>query len=871
MAGAVVSGAPSQKSSYYRVYEPARSPKPGRDPAPHQTQALGEMERWYEPGKNLGGILVLPTGGGKTFVATRFMCRNPLSDGYRVLWLAHTHHLLEQALGAFNNAMSFVRSNRVRVRVVSGAVEHFSPPGIRRDDDVLLCSLQAATRALKAEQPNFMEFLDAAKAGAGLFVVFDEAHHAPAPTYRRLLTRIGDICKPFGLLGLTATPTYSIESKRGWLKKLFPQGIVAQADAVELMANGILARPIPEDVRTEVKPEFDEDDYQKWVSTHRDLPPQIISSLAENRPRNDSIVGHYIKNKEKYGKTIMFADRWLQCEQLQVALNERGVRADAVYSHVEPRGRPYRPRREENAVVIERFKKNELDVLINVRMLTEGTDVPDAQTVFLTRQTTSEILLKQMVGRALRGPKFGGTKDAFIVSFIDNWKQHIDWATYDQIGRGGIDGDGKPKYDKRQAQQLISIELVRRLARQMDTGLNINPAPYTTLMPVGWYLVKYVAAVSDDAGDGSPGEAVADDTETVRRLIMVYDRDRERFERFISKLQDLCGSGGLQDFERSDLKRSKTLDERLEGWRDEVFGGDDDRPRKETTEHLLDLARHVARHGEPPDFFPFNEREKYNLDDVASSYIDQKLDPCTVDERLREEHAKDTLLWRIFYDEYDWFKSAYDACVNRILSTRRHGSDPDGSEPGYTTPEDIPEPGPSDETKKKVKIRDGYCCLCCGGKNRGWLEVDHIIPKYRKVDHRPENLQTLCRDCNRQKSDETIDFRRHRTKLTRSPGGLPDGRPPDGQGAEQAEQWARYLRRTVNFFYRCSAVKHVYIGTGGVWFIRLFRDDKQAWLRRHLPELAKRIRQARVDAGLGAVPERIEIWQNLPYDTMTQK
>ena len=41
-------------------------------------------------------------------------------------------------------------------------------------------------------------------------------------------------------------------------------------------------------------------------------------------------------------------------------------------------------------------------------MLTEGTDVPDVDTVFLTRQTTSKILLTQMIGRALRGPKFGG-------------------------------------------------------------------------------------------------------------------------------------------------------------------------------------------------------------------------------------------------------------------------------------------------------------------------------------------------------------------------------------------------------------------------------------------------------------------------------
>ncbi len=98
-------------------------------------------------------------------------------------------------------------------------------------------------------------------------------------------------------------------------------------------------------------------------------------------------------------------------------------------------------------------------------MLTEGTDVPDLNTVFLTRQTTSNILLTQMVGRALRGPKFGGTDYAYIVSFVDDWKQAINWAEYDQLGDGAADEDGGERI-KRPPLQLISIDLVRRLARR---------------------------------------------------------------------------------------------------------------------------------------------------------------------------------------------------------------------------------------------------------------------------------------------------------------------------------------------------------------------------------------------------------------------
>src|SRR5262249_52270733 len=158
---------------------------------------------------------------------------------------------------------------------------------------------------------------------------------------------------------------------------------------------------------------------------------------------------------------------------------------DAVYSHVEadPAGAEGRKRRTpaDNAAVLQRFRDGELDVLINVRMLTEGTDVPDVQTVFLTRQTTSTILLTQMVGGALRGPKFGGTADAYIVSFLDDWKHRINWATYDPLQEGPADTEARP-YDRRPPLHLVSIELVRRLARQMDAGANVNPVPFRRLL-----------------------------------------------------------------------------------------------------------------------------------------------------------------------------------------------------------------------------------------------------------------------------------------------------------------------------------------------------------------------------------------------------
>ena len=70
---------------------------------------------------------------------------------------------------------------------------------------------------------------------------------------------------------------------------------------------------------------------------------------------------------------------------------------------------------------IELYRSGEIKVLVNVNILTEGVDLPMTKTVFLTRPTVSTILMTQMVGRALRGTKAGGTADAYIVSFVDNW------------------------------------------------------------------------------------------------------------------------------------------------------------------------------------------------------------------------------------------------------------------------------------------------------------------------------------------------------------------------------------------------------------------------------------------------------------------
>lgn len=95
-----------------------------------------------------------------------------------------------------------------------------------------------------------------------------------------------------------------------------------------------------------------------------------------------------------YGtKTIVFATTIKHCELLCKAFQAIGVSA-ATLSHETPL-------RERNRV-FSAFKRGDITVLVNVALFTEGVDVPDCETVVLSRFTYSTALFLQMVGRVFR-------------------------------------------------------------------------------------------------------------------------------------------------------------------------------------------------------------------------------------------------------------------------------------------------------------------------------------------------------------------------------------------------------------------------------------------------------------------------------------
>ena len=63
----------------------------------------------------------------------------------------------------------------------------------------------------------------------------------------------------------------------------------------------------------------------------------------------------------------------------------------------------------------------------------------------------------------------------------------------------------------------------------------------------------------------------------------------------------------------------------------------------------------------------------------------------------------------------------------------------------------------SNKMRFAIYKRDGYRCRCCGRRTKD-LEIDHIVPISKGGKSTYDNLQTLCRRCNKLKGTKTVRY-----------------------------------------------------------------------------------------------------------------
>lgn len=433
----------------------------------YQQEAVAHLTEFYN--LNNRGILVMPTGSGKTRTAVYYLLRQMISQGYQVLWLAHRSLLLEQTANTFIKNASVLKlsdNSRESMKLICVSGEHCRITRADNSYDVIIGSVQSL-----ADKLDVFPFILRDK----LITVVDEAHHTVAPTYRRIIDKVFETVKNVKLLGLTATPVRLSEKESFSLMKLYNDNIIFNISMGELSAKQVLSEPdwerIPTDFDIEAHINIDEAAYiRKWG----ELSPKLVDFLAGVCERNDLIVNTYLNNKERYGKTIVFAMNAHHCMSLCDLFIKKGIRCDYVYSG-----------NEENNNVIRRFRNGEIDVLVNINILTEGSDIPDIQTVFITRPTQSDVLLMQMIGRGMRGKAFGGTEKVNIVDFCDKWESFNKWLNPQFVFGGTL------SFEEHEYKQYQIKKYPWQMFKDIINGISYTYGEGTesrfVSVPVGWY------------------------------------------------------------------------------------------------------------------------------------------------------------------------------------------------------------------------------------------------------------------------------------------------------------------------------------------------------------------------------------------------
>lgn len=402
-------------------------------------------------------IASLPTGAGKTRTAVEGLIEWFLDGGRGpgtvAIWIAHTGELCEQAcecirqvwtdssageplrlLRRFGNLRPSVDdltdASLPTVVVTTAAALDGVAGSIVRETQLqdALSKLEAAIGEEKASKIiNALKTANVTAGGSATdshsffaevgktlgAVVIDEAHRSAAKGYRAILDWASGLPFKPSIIGLTATPFRSggaDSDETRQLSQLFREQLLIPeqlGDQPRLMLQNleVLARPIVTDVGSGLK-----------IRQLPDDPMRIDEAMrlwTDNRMRRRVIVDRIAAIAEDPDASVLYFGPSVEdAHAVALLLRLRGIQAQGVDGGT---------RREVRRLLIQRFRSRELQVLCNCELLTTGFDSPKVTHVVVGRPTTSQVLYEQMVGRGLRGPKFGGTKECVILDIIDGF------------------------------------------------------------------------------------------------------------------------------------------------------------------------------------------------------------------------------------------------------------------------------------------------------------------------------------------------------------------------------------------------------------------------------------------------------------------
>lgn len=340
-----------------------------------QAEAVTNLLSDYGEKKNGRFLLVIPTGGGKTYTAVKAINRMFAtgvldSEKDQVVWGAHRRELTKQAEETFEE---YAKSNA----------------GAEYSDRVKVGMMSKVMSYVKENSDKVR------------IAIIDEAHHAVSKniSYGPLFQYPN-----LGILGLTATPSRHDGEPLDFEKESFSIGFPDMVERQLILSPAI----------DRVEGGRFEEIYAKGVTGFSGLDE------LDCPERDKKIIGQLLAKAEKYEKVIIYA----ATKEHVRNLHKRMQNSDLVnkYESIDYilGGNEYSGNDADRDDFVARIKSYKRSIVVNCDVLTEGYDDPTVNTVVMATPTRSKLVYMQAIGRCIRVDKANPLKQAFIVEVADD-------------------------------------------------------------------------------------------------------------------------------------------------------------------------------------------------------------------------------------------------------------------------------------------------------------------------------------------------------------------------------------------------------------------------------------------------------------------
>lgn len=352
-------------------------------------------ELWNNGARN--ALLVLPTGGGKSVIASDIF-QDKLRMGKRQAIIAHRNELVSQlSLHTARRGIPhrIIAPSKIVAQIIS---EHKNEFGGRVFVNQTAPTVVSGVDTIVARKDELTPW---AKQVSDWFI--DEAHHVLAAN--KWGTAVAMFQNAIGF-GVTATPC-----------RADGKGLGAHHDGVfNAMAQGLPMRRLIElGALTDYEFVLPESDFQiedDAITDSGDFSTKKMRDAAKRSHITGDVVIEYLRHA-RGKRAICFATDVETANEIAKNFNDFGIPAASVSAKTDTNVR---------LEYVRRFRLGLIQVLVNVDLFGEGFDVPACEVVIMARPTASLAVYLQQIGRGLRpmpGKLFG-----LVIDHVGNWKRH---------------------------------------------------------------------------------------------------------------------------------------------------------------------------------------------------------------------------------------------------------------------------------------------------------------------------------------------------------------------------------------------------------------------------------------------------------------